>query len=224
MCGTPRRQTGMKAFLILATSALLLGSMSCRSTSYKLKETVGIEKRDVLTSKVTGARDSQAAAAEQFDSALEQFQSVVDINGGDLEKKYKKLDSEYKKSVSRADAVSKRINEVERVSKDLFKEWKNELKQYSDPQLKAASREQMEETQKQFNVMLSSMRSAEAKMAPVLSAFSDQVLFLKHNLNSRAIASIQGEATKISSQIEDLIGDMNKSIAEADKFIQGMQS
>jgi len=66
------------------------------------------------------------------------------------------------------------------------------------------------------------MRSAEAKMEPVLLAFRDQVLFLKHNLNSRAIASIQTQAADVTRQIEDLIKDMNSSIDEANAFIESM--
>jgi hypothetical protein len=37
------------------------------------------------------------------------------------------------------------------------------------------------------------MKRAEKNIAPVLAAFRDQVLFLKHNLNAQAIASLKGE-------------------------------
>jgi hypothetical protein len=197
---------------------------ACRSTGYAVKEQFGIEKRDILVGDVEAARDSQEAAKEQFASALEQFQSVVDVEGGDLEKKYNKLSKEYDKSEARANAVSKRINDVEQVSRDLFKEWKQELKQYQSPELRRSSEEQLRLTQNQFESMLSTMRDAEAKMSPVLAAFRDQVLFLKHNLNSRAIASIQTEAANVTRQIEQLIQDMNASIDEANAFIKSMEN
>ena len=56
-------------------------------------------------------------------------------------------------------------------------------------------------------------------MAPVLSRLKDQVLFLKHNLNARAIAGLKTEADKIQSDIESLVKDMNTSIAHADAFM-----
>ena len=202
-------------------SAVLLSS--CRSTTYAVKEKFGIEKRDILVSDVEDARDSQEAAKEQFASALEQFQSVVDVDGGDLEKKYNKLSKEFERSESRANAVSGRIDEVERVAKDLFKEWKQELDQYQSQALRSSSAEQLRLTKEQFDVMLESMREAESKMKPVLLAFQDQVLFLKHNLNSRAITSIQAEAADVSRQIEELIQDMNSSIEEANAFIESME-
>ena len=59
-------------------------------------------------------------------------------------------------------------------------------------------------------------------MPPVLTAFRDQVLFLKHNLNARAVASLQGESAALEEEIAHLIADMNRAIAEADAFIEGM--
>lgn len=212
----------MKHVFSLGLCACVLSLTACRSTGYAVKEKFGIEKRDILVSDVEAARDSQEAAKEQFASALEQFQSVVDVDGGNLEKKYNKLSKEYDKSESRAKAVSKRINDVEKVSRDLFKEWKKELKLYQSAELRRSSEEQLRLTQDQFEEMLSTMRDAEAKMGPVLAAFRDQVLFLKHNLNSRAIASIQTEAADVTRQIEELIQDMNASIDEANAFIESM--
>lgn len=213
----------MKSLLPLIFCTLALLFTSCRSATYAVKEKFGIEKRDILVSDVEAARDSQQAAKEQFASALEQFQSVVDVDGGDLEKKYNKLSKEYEKSESRATAVSGRIDEVERVARDLFKEWKQELKQYQSAELRRSSEDHLRRTQQQFEALLSTMREAEAKMNPVLAAFKDQVLFLKHNLNSRAIASIQTEAAVVSRQIEELIQDMNASIEEANAFIAAME-
>ncbi len=209
-------------FLLLPGLALLVFLPSCRSTEYAMKEKFGIEKRDILVSDVEKARDSQEAAKEQFASALEQFQSVVNVDGGELEKKYRKLNREFERSESRAEAVSSRIKEVERVSRDLFKEWEKELDQYQSETLRRSSEEQLDLTQEQFEGMLESMKEAESKMRPVLLAFRDQILFLKHNLNSRAISSIQTEAADVTRQIEELIQDMNASIAEADAFIESM--
>ena len=59
-------------------------------------------------------------------------------------------------------------------------------------------------------------------MRPVLAAFKDQELFLKHNLNAQAIASLSGTAAQIQSDVGGLIRDMEASIAEANRFIEQM--
>ena len=59
-------------------------------------------------------------------------------------------------------------------------------------------------------------------MEPVLKQFNDYVLYLKHNLNAQAIASLKGEATSIQTEISRLITQMNASIAKADEFVKSM--
>ena len=52
--------------------------------------------------------------------------------------------------------------------------------------------------------------------------FRDQVLYLKHNLNARALASLQDESEKIEMDVNRLLQDLTAAIAEADRFIQTM--
>ena len=40
---------------------------------------------------------------------------------------------------------------------------------------------------------------------------------------ARALAAIKGELVKVDAQVDQLVKDMNRSIAEADKFIQSME-
>jgi hypothetical protein len=47
--------------------------------------------------------------------------------------------------------------------------------------------------------MLTSMRRAEKSVAPVLSIFQDNVLFLNHNLNAQAISSLRSEFYNMTS-------------------------
>jgi hypothetical protein len=72
--------------------------------------------------------------------------------------------------------------------------------------------------------MIASMRQAERAMTPVLARFQDQVLVLKHNLNARAVGSLRNELSSIEQQTANLMKEMERAIAEANKFIDGMKS
>jgi hypothetical protein len=185
-------------------------------------EKFGYEKRDILVDNVQDARKSQEAAKKQFESALEQFIAVTNFEGGDLEKQYRELKDEYDESESRAKDVHKRIADVEQVAGDLFKEWEKELGQYKSAEMRRTSQRQLQDTKSRYQQLITSMKRAEKKLDPVLGAFRDRVLFLKHNLNARAIASLRTQRAAIESDIGALIADMNKSIAEADRFIKSM--
>ena len=202
-------------------AALLLAA--CTSTYYRALETVGIEKRDILADRVENAREAQGDAKEQFTSALEEYRKVVAVDGGDLEEVYDRLNAEYERSVDRAEAVRERIDSVERVADDLFEEWQEEIDAYTDPQLARRSRALLSGTQADYRDLLAAMHQAEQKMDPVLALFNDQVMFLRHNLNARAIDALQDELLVLEEATGTLVRDMERAIAEATNFIEKTQ-
>lgn len=213
----------MKTCLAIVLGALLVSLTACSGTYYKTMESFGVEKRDILIDRVEDARDAQDEASETFASALDQFRSVVSFDGGDLEEVYDRLNAEYERSRSDADEVSERIDEVESVAEDLFEEWREELAEYSRAELRRNSESLLRDTRSRYEQMMRAMRRAEGSMEPVLEAFQDQVLALKHNLNARAIGSLRNELDSIERETAQLISEMKKAIAEADSFIQSME-
>ncbi|CAM3684718.1 DUF2959 domain-containing protein [Parendozoicomonas haliclonae] len=203
-------------------SLLLLSG--CSSTYYSAMEKVGIHKRDIMVDRIEETQTAQEEAQQQFQSALDQFRSVVSFDGGDLETLYDQLNAEYEDSVAAAENVRGRISSVESVSDALFDEWEEELQLYSSPSLRQASARKLQDTRRQYERMMASLEKSEARMQPVLNAFQDQVLYLKHNLNARAIAALKGEFGNIQSDIDRLIRDMQASINESRKFLAQLQS
>lgn len=215
----PRGQT-MRILLVAA----LIAMAACSSAYYNTLEQFGVHKREILVDRVDDARDSQVEAKEQFETALEKFRSVVNFDGGNLEKVYNGLSRELERSEDKAAEVSERIDSIEDVAKALFREWEQELGQFSSASLRQQSERQLRETRARYDDMITVMRRAEARIQPVLSPFRDQVLFLKHNLNAQAIASLQGEVGVIEADVASLIADLERAIAAADDFIQNTRS
>jgi predicted nucleic acid-binding Zn-ribbon protein len=205
------------------TAAILISVAGCSTVYYAAYEKVGVYKRDLLKKSVVAARDDQKQAQEQFKDALTRLKEITKFDGGEAEKAYKGLKSEYDDCVKRADAVHKRVREVETVSTDLFAEWEKENDQISTPSLRDTSRQQLVETKQKYSALHTALVNAEQTMPPVLTQFNDYVLYLKHNLNAQAIASLKGEATSIQTEIGKLLESMNKSIARADEFVKTMK-
>lgn len=204
-------------FLVLA---VLPG---CKTAYYGAWEKLGYYKRDILKERVIEARDEQQAASEQFKDALTKLKEVTGFDGGNLEKTYRQLQAEFDDSQARADAVSKRITSMETVAQDLFKEWEKEIGQITTPSMASSSRQKLRETQARYEEMHGALKRAEASMSPVLAQFRDYTLYLKHNLNAQAIASLKGEAINIQNDIGKLIAEMNASINRADAFVKALE-
>src|SRR5262245_44763430 len=131
---------------LIAAALMICVLVGCKSAYYGAWEKMGWAKRDILVDRVEEARDAQNGAKEQFKTTMQKFQELTGFQGGDLEAEYKKLNSAYEDAASKAATVTKKINSVDSVAQDMFKEWNEELSQYSDPKLKASSEQKLNDT------------------------------------------------------------------------------
>lgn len=191
-----------------------------RHAYYQSRESLlGHHKRDIVVSQVDQACDSLKESRDQFVDALEKFKSIARIADGPLEHRYQQLKKRYDLCRGKADQVSQRIRAIEDVSEALFAEWESELALYSNRMLRARSQQQLKKARQQYGRLLKTLQMAEARMQPVLAAFQDQVLFMKHNLNANAIAALRHEFVEIGLDISRLIEAMERTISEASQFV-----
>jgi ElaB/YqjD/DUF883 family membrane-anchored ribosome-binding protein len=214
----------MTRTIVAVALAALFVVPSCQSAYYSAMEKVGYAKRDILTSRVKSARDSQEDAKQEITDALTEFGKVVSYQGGNLETQYNNLSDQLDDSEAAAAAVKKRVADVESVGTALFKEWKGELSKYSSAELRSKSEQQLRQTRARYDEMIGAMKRAEARLDPALQPMRDQVLFLKHNLNARAVAGLKGEVAKVDAQVNQLVKDLNAAISEANRFIANLES
>jgi predicted nucleic acid-binding Zn-ribbon protein len=208
--------------LLLLGLSLVLGG--CAGTYYKTMEKLGVPKRQILVDRVEEARGAQQAAKEQFASALHEFLAVTKVPATELQKTYAGLKDQLDTCEKRATAVRDRIEAIESVAQALFVEWSEELTQYNNPNLRAQSARQLETTKRRYTDLRRVMDQAAARMEPVLVTFRDNVLFLKHNLNAQAVASLDSTTRALQGDIGRLVADMEKAIKEADAFISAMKT
>lgn len=206
---------------LMAATLLLTG---CQSAYYGAMEKVGYHKRDIMVDRVKAAKESQEDAQKEFSSALEEMQALLNHDGGNLEKAYNKAKDEYESAQTAADDVSNRINKVEDVAEALFDEWQAEIGEISKASLRRNSETKLKETRRSYEQLMKTMRRAESKMPPILTAMKDNMLYLKHNLNAQAIGAIKGEFASLQTDISGLIKEMNKSINESSKFIEALEN
>jgi hypothetical protein len=213
----------MKQPIAFVLTLLALALAGCSSAYYGAMEKIGIAKRDILVDRVSEARKSQQEANDQFQSALDHFIAVTNVNPGSLKTRYDELNREYTRSQERAADVRNRIAAVADVADALFSEWKKELREYSDQNLRRESEREYDQTRRRYEELMDAMHTAADRMDPILAKFHDQVLFVKHNLNAQAIAGLTTTNEGLQKDITRLIEDMERSIREADGFIRTMR-
>lgn len=211
----------LRSYFILASLVFsVIIAAGCQSTYYAVWEKLGKEKRHLLRDNVQKASEAQKKASEQFKDVLTKMKEMYGFEGGDLENFYEKLKADFEESEERANDVHKRVEAVERIADDLFKEWAGEIKQIKTAKLRSQSSQSLRETKLRYARLEKAMKKAESRMDPVLNQLRDNVLYLKHNLNAQAIGALKKEAEKIEIEVEALIGDMRNSIKEAETFLK----
>jgi hypothetical protein len=194
-------------------------SKKMRTAYYHARESIGDHKRSIVVYQVEQACVSLQETRDEFEDALGRFKALVNVNEQTLEHKYHLLNRKYQFCRSKSEAVSDKISLIEEVSDALFLEWENELNEYSNRALRHSSKQQLKTARQNYTRLIKAMRKAESKIQPVLLAFKDQVLYLKHNLNARAIMALQHEFIEMGIDISALINAMEHTIAEASQFI-----
>jgi ElaB/YqjD/DUF883 family membrane-anchored ribosome-binding protein len=214
------RSTMLQASLMLMTVFFL--TAGCQTTYYAVWEKMGKEKRHLLKDNVEKARADQAEASEQFATVVERIKAMYGFDGGELEDVYEKLNRDYLTCEQRAEDVRDRVDKVERIAADLFKEWEAEIATIKNVKLKTQSRASLKDTRQRYARLQRAMARAEASMDPVLVNLRDYVLYLKHNLNAQAVSSLKKEVVDIETEVSSLIDEMNRSIKAADEFVKLM--
>ncbi|MEJ6592478.1 MAG: DUF2959 domain-containing protein [SAR86 cluster bacterium] len=211
----------------LPVRAMLIATLfilsACESTYYDAMEKVGIHKRAILIDRIEAAQESQEAGQQQFENALQQFRYVVNYDGGELETLYNQLNDEYEASINATEKIHDRIASVESVANALFDEWAAELELYNNANLRRESTRQLTNTRRRYERLMTAMRRTEKTIEPVLASLQDNLLYLKHNLNSRAIASLKGELATVDADVSKLISAMQQAIDASNAFVKELR-
>ncbi len=220
ICFKPKEVDYTIALLFAIALGGFLFLSGCSTAYYSAMEKIGKEKRHILVDDVEDVKESQTRAQEEFKDALTRIKELYAFERGDLELFYEKLKDSYEDCDARAVQIEKRINTVEQVASDLFSEWEGEIKQINDARLKASSRKTLSDAKIRYKQLELAMNKSTRGMYPVLAKLKDYTLYLKHNLNAKAVGSLGGELVSIEKEVTSLIDDMNLSIREADSFIK----
>jgi len=179
----------------------------------------GQYKRDLLLDRIEKVRVSHEKAKTQFQQVLEQYSSIIEANSGQIRGEYNKLSKEYVKALAINDEISKKVKDVESVGKPLFKGWEKELDEYQNERMRRASEEQLDTTRSRYLKLVHSIKSSKNKVNDVLKSMNDQVLFLSHNLNKKALSVIKRDVEGVKVEVNELIGQIDEAIKESGEFI-----
>ena len=197
----------------------IIASIRDRNKQRNSAKSLGDHKREHIVAQLKRTCVSLQEAKEGFEGALEQFDNLVYNNASAMEHQYYQLSRQFKYCHSKSHTINNRIKKIKNISQALFAEWADELNVYSSRTLRNSSKQQLKAARRDYAELLKVLQTTEKKIWPILTAFHDQVLYLKHNINTRTISALHHEFIEISLDISELIVAMEATIAEANQFV-----
>jgi len=214
----------MKLVFTICLALTLSACGTVQKAQYSALEKVGIHKRDILVDRIEKTSETQEETKKQFQSAYQKLASLINIDDGGLEKKYKRMAKAVKASENQAEELNDRIKSVNEVANALFSEWQQELNEYQSASLRRTSEANLNSTKQRYAIIYKKMQTSQQRVEPVLKVLQDNTLYLKHNLNARAVSSLSNEVLLIEDKVAVLIQQMEASINESKNFINAMQN
>jgi len=214
----------MKIAFTICLALLLSACGTVQKAQYSALEKVGIHKRDILVDRIEKTSKTQQETKAQFQSAYEELASMINVDDDGLEKKYKRMAKAVNASEAQARELESRIKSVNEVATALFKEWQEELNEYQSANLRRTSEANLNSTKQRYAVIYKKMQTSQQRVEPVLKVLQDNTLYLKHNLNARAVNSLSSEVLNVEDKVAVLIEQMEASINESQNFINAMQN
>lgn len=205
-------------WLAVVLALAMLAGMGCRTVYYKTMEGFGQEKRDLLQSRLSDARDAARSMRDDLAKLDEQLSAVATSAAGEQARRYDRLNEVWEDARHESSDLADANDDVERVGRDMLREWKKELPRFSDPALREQSRDQLDETTRRFDAALASLRRAEKAVAPALRPVHDQVLVLKHGAADTSGSYEQSSLASGQAGLRDAVAAIDAGLADLDAF------
>jgi len=183
----------------------------------------GVKQAENLVKKTEASAKAITEAREQIKTTLDGYNALIEGNVEDTKKAYGNLQKEMDRSDDRAEDVGKRIDEMNVEADKYFADWTRSLDGISSPDLRARSEERMKDARSRYDQILATTGKAGDMFASFIQNLRDQVTYLGHDLNPRALASLEGDATKLNTAAESFFGKIDSAIDEATSYAASLR-
>jgi len=180
--------------------------------------------QQALVDSVRSAAVETEESQEDYGSALNLFQRLTAPQAVEIETLNEDFDEALEECQQRADDLAERLESVRTEADTLFQSWTQDLEHFSGDALRKKSEAMMVETQARAQRVITSLESVRASMTPVLLKLQDYSLFFRHNLNARAIATLEDTYKGFDSEFTALNQELEQARAEMATFLAGFEA
>lgn len=172
-----------------------------------------------LVERVRAARSEGTEAQRDFSAAFQLYQRLTTPQAVELDDLCGDFEDALDSCEDRAHDLAERIELVQHDSDELFKGWNDELASFSGDALRKKSEAMLQDTRTRTQRVIAALERVQGRMDPVMQKLRDYALFFHHNLNARAIATLEDTYKDFDAEFHALQSELEKTESEIAAFV-----
>lgn len=119
---------------------------------------------------------------------------------------------------ARGDALTSRIEQIDRAAQDVFAHWTEELALFKRDDLRAKSLELLKQTQAEYDKLKGAFEAVATRLGDARATLGDAALLLRHHRSAAAIRGVSGELASLTAEVARLEADIDLALRHAAKL------
>ena len=184
----------------------------------------GVKETEQFIKAGGNVSQSVGEAKAQLQSTLTNYGELLGKSATEMKDSYKKLLKNIKESDEKLTNARERVTQMQDTGKIYFTGREATIKKIADPALQAQAQERLVASQKEFESVLASLRTARESLDPVRKELGDQVKYLESDLSPSGTASLKPQAEKTKAGATAMFGKIDDTIRTANTYFSGLRA
>jgi hypothetical protein len=182
----------------------------------------GVKQVEQLIKKATSTVKSIDATKAQLQKAMDAYNIVMAAETTDRKSAYSKLQKAMKAAEKNRTEISRHADEMNAEADALFQNWSASIAGISDPALRAMSEKRLVDTRVRYADIQAQSLKAGGLYTAFMTTLNDHVIFLGHDLNGSAVASLAQESAKLNALAAALYAAIDQATGAANTNIAAL--
>lgn len=153
-------------------------------------------------------------------AAIQKLQAVTAPDfKGDAVTAYKDLEQTIDDSDDQANEFRKSVEKMQAAAEPVFEQWTKDLEAYSNPEMRARSQQRLASARERYDAVVAAVEPVLVEYETINQTLHDHALFLSHDMNPAAVATIQGDVRSVAKEASALDGSFNTAKAAARSYV-----
>jgi hypothetical protein len=205
------------AAIVCLLTPIAASAQQTRSQTDGLRETERFIRAGEQTTAAVGT------AKTEVERTLAAYNTLISQPSSDMRRDYRNLMRSVDSMNRRVTDATTRIGRMQAAADVYYKGRGLSVKGIRDAALQAQAQQRMEQSQKDFDGVLTALREAGNALEPVRKQLADQITFLGSDLNPSATASLKPQAEILNKNAAEVFTRTDAAIAGANTFFNGLR-